>query len=350
MSADRYDRFAIPQPEHLGEAHWGAISAEVERFGRALEASDRGLALGQLKSVVEAVSKIVHDINGKPAAHNASFDTVVNVAHHLLAQQPGHELAYESPFGDLATQARKMAVNLSQIRNSYGSGHGRAREPELRGEMLDLTMDGALMWTRWALRRIDHFASGRPETLIRDLIGDPRGQIVFYSGVLGERLKDANLGGIEDKHARAIGMAVGQRAARDTFVVRDEGVVSAINDDSVERWPAPYRLGVASGLLFTPEELPTFTTYNLLQALQICEPVRDAPEEVVALLDRVRTARPPSPLPGSADEADELMWLAERAQEHRPEGEREAWRRLLQYLEESPPLNVAGRSTRQLGS
>jgi hypothetical protein len=170
---------------------------------------DDGLALGQLKSAVEAVAKVVHDLNGQSVAPSASFDTVVNGAHQLLAQQPGHELAYETPFGNLATQARKMAVSLSEIRNSYGSGHGRPRQPELRHEMLDLTMDGALIWTRWALRRIDHFAYGRPETLIRDLIGDPYGQIVFYCGVLTERLRDANLAGIEPKHARASGVAVG---------------------------------------------------------------------------------------------------------------------------------------------
>jgi hypothetical protein len=70
--------------------------------------------------------------------------------------------------------------------------------------------------------------------------------------------------------------------------VRGEGVHAAIEDDSLERWPTPYRLGVATGLMFSPEELPTFTTYNLLQALQICEPVREAPVDVSALLDRVR--------------------------------------------------------------
>ncbi|ONI79055.1 hypothetical protein BWI15_00310 [Kribbella sp. ALI-6-A] len=332
MSEERYSRFAVPRPEHLGEAHWGAINIEVDRFVRALEDGDDAQALGQLKCVVEAVAKVVHDINGQPVGSNSNFDTIVNGAHDLLARQPGRELAYQSPFGDVATQARKIAVNLSRIRNSYGGGHGRARQPELQAEMLDLAMDGALMWTRWALRRIGHYLYGRPETLIRDLIGDPYGQIVFYGGTLTERLADANLGGIEERHARAIGLAVGQRAARDTFIVRHEGVQAAIDDDSLERWPVPYRLGVAYGLLFTPEELPTLTTYNLLQAMQICEPVREAPNEVSAILNRVRASRPPGPLLESSPAVTQLLWLIQNAPRRRPEEEHEAWRGLWVHL------------------
>jgi len=327
-----YDRFAIYRPDHLGDAHWDGISVEYGRFARAVEDRDDAQAIGQLKCLIEAIAKVVHDLNGQPVASKSSFDTIVNSAHNLLARQKGRELAHESPFGDVATQARKIAVNLSQIRNSYGGGHGRARQPELRDEMLDLSMDGALMWTRWALRRIGHFAYGRPETLIRDLIGDPQGQIVFYTGDLEQRLLDANLYDIEPMHARAVGVAVGQRAARDTFLVRREGVQAAIEDDSLERWPMPYRLGVANGLLFTPEELPTITTHNLLQALQICEPVRDAPAEMSDVLNRVSASRPPGPMPGTAEDATTIIWLAERATTQRPQDEREAWRRLLDHL------------------
>jgi hypothetical protein len=82
-------------------------------------------------------------------------------------------------------------------------------------------------------------------------------------------------------------LAPPENAARDTFLVRREGVQAAIEDDSLEGWPMLYRLGVANGLLFTPEELPTITTPNLLQALQICEPVRDAPAELSDVLNQV---------------------------------------------------------------
>lgn len=259
MTQDRYSRFALIRPEHVGEAHWEAIEVEIDRLSRALDDGDDPQALAYLKCLVEAVAKVVLDINGTPTVGNESFDPVVKRAHDLLVCQPGHELALETHFGNLATQARKMAVSMSNIRNGYGAGHGRARQPELRGEMLDLALDGSLLWIRWALRRLGYFSQGRPEALIRDLIGDPHGSINFYSGDLTDRLEVANLPALDEKHTRTIGVAVGQRAARDTFNVRIEGVIACADDPDLDRWPAAYRLGVAVGLLFSPEEHPTFT-------------------------------------------------------------------------------------------
>ena len=147
----------------------------------------------------------------------ASYDSTVNGAHTLLAQQKGHELAYEDPFAKLASQASKIVRGLGNIRNDYGSGHGKARQPEIKGEMLALALDGTLLWLRWALRRLDPFAQGRPEGLIRDIIGDSGGGIIFRAGDLADRLKAANLATSDPSHVRAIGLAVGQRAAGGTF-------------------------------------------------------------------------------------------------------------------------------------
>ncbi|WP_166678027.1 abortive infection family protein [Kribbella kalugense] len=233
--------------------------------------------------MIEAVAKVVLDLNGAPSG-GADFDPTVKRAHDLLAAQPGHELAHPSPFGNLATQASKMAVSMSAIRNNYGGGHGRARQPELQAEMLDLAMDGSLLWVRWAVRRLGYFAQGRPETLIRDLVGDPTGPISFSAGDLTSRLQSANLPRSDPRHSRSIGIAVGQRTAQETFNVRIEGVNAASADNDLEHWPAAYRLGVASGLLFSPDEIPTTTALNLRLALRIYLPVTDAPDEIAKLL------------------------------------------------------------------
>lgn len=177
-----FERFDLERPTQVGIAHADAIEVEADRLARALDDGDDAQALGYLKCLVEAVAKVVLDLNGEPAPGNATFDTVVNKAHSLLADQEGAGLIHDSPFSNFATQARKMAVSMSSIRNSFGAGHGRARQPEVMPEMLKLALDGSLLWTRWALRRLDAFAQGRPETLIRDLVGDPYGQIIFTSG------------------------------------------------------------------------------------------------------------------------------------------------------------------------
>jgi hypothetical protein len=327
-----YTRFDLTRPEHLGEAHWEAINVEIVRFSRALEAGDDPEAIGYLKCVVEAVAKVVLDINGTPATGAPNFDAMVKQAHELIASQPGHELAYTTHFGNLATQARKMATSMGAIRNDFGAGHGRSRQPESRSEMLDLAMDGSLLWVRWALRRLGYFTQGRPEALIRDLVGDPYGQIIFRRSHLTARLNDANLSSQESKHARAIGVAVGQRAARGTFNVRIEGVANCIEEPDLMRWPAAYRIGVATGLLFSPEELPTFTAQNLRQALEVCVPVMDASAEITELIRRVMDG-PPGPVRGETTEnVADLVWFVEQAVAKRPQEERASWSALAEHL------------------
>jgi hypothetical protein len=329
---EAFQRLGVQAPTRIGGAHLEAIAVEAERLGRAIDAGDDGQALGYLKCLVEAVAKIVLDLNGEPVAGNASFDTIVGNAHGLLARQRGVELARDSPFANLTTQARKMAVSMSTIRNEFGGGHGRARQPELTPEMLTLAMDGSLLWVRWAVRRLDAFAEGRPETLIRDLVGDPDGVISFYRGSLAQRLASSGLAEIEPRHARAIGVAVGQRAARDTFNVRIDGVDPPANDPDLHRWPAPYRLGVARGLLFAPDERTTFTAYNLLEALQVCLPVIDASEEMGDLIRAVLQAVPPGQLPGNPESTASLTWLIDQNVQSRPAAEQADWAALGLHL------------------
>jgi hypothetical protein len=93
----------------------GAIALEVERLGRSLDASDVGQALSDLKCLVEAAARITMDIDGAPADPSASFDSIVNRAHQLLAGQPGYDLTNEPQAGRIASQASKIARNLGDI-------------------------------------------------------------------------------------------------------------------------------------------------------------------------------------------------------------------------------------------
>jgi hypothetical protein len=325
MTDDVYARFGLPRPQHIGEAHRSSVELELGRLARALDAGDDGQAIGYLKCGIEALAKIVLDLDGSPADSNANFDSTVKGAHDLLAGQVGHELAPGTPFGNMATSARKIVVSMSNIRNTYGSGHGRARQPELTDEVLALAMDGTMLWLRWAFRRVDYFALGRPETLIRDLVGDPDGVAVFYSGDLAGRLVDANLPTADPRHVRAIGVAVGQRAARETFNVRIDGIDAPIADPDVERWPPAYRLGVARGLLFGPDERPTLTAHNLLQALEVCTPLTMSSTEINELLHRVFKSSRPGSLPGDPHTSADLLTYLDQHQQFRPPEEQNSW-------------------------
>lgn len=312
-------------------AHVDAFELELKRLARALDADDEGDAIGCLKTSAEAIAKIVHDLNGAPVPGAASYDSTVNRAHNLLANQKGHLLAHEDPFANLATQASKIVRGIGAIRNDYGSGHGKARQPQLKGEMLALAQDGTLMWLRWALRRLDAFAQGRPEKLIGDIIGNPF-SINFYSGDLTQRLADANLAAIDPSHARAIGVAVGQRAASGTFNVSIEGVKPALTSADMEEWPAPYRVGVANGLLFDPAGNATITANRLLRALQICLPATTTNDDLAVLIGQVITATPSGMVAGDAEELTELRALIERQAPLRPANEKASWESLGRHL------------------
>jgi hypothetical protein len=215
---------------------------------------------------------VVLEIDGTPAAPGEAFPTVVGRAHSWLKDQPGHELANESVFGDLATQAGKIARQLAGMRNEFGGGHGRARIPKLSDEMVALALDGGLLWSRWALQRLGYFSEGRPAALIDALVGSPQ---IFRAGDLQRRLLSARLPDLETRYQRSIGIAVGQRAARQTFVVHHDGVEPCLASDDLMTWPRDYRIGVAYGLWFDPDGRVTLTPESAEEDLLVLDPVAD---------------------------------------------------------------------------
>lgn len=73
----------------------------------------------------------------------------------------------------------------------------------------------------------------------------------FRKGLLTARLEAVDLSSLTPEDARALGIAVGRRTVRLTFLVRIEGVEPAIGYP--ERYPAAYRAGLVYGLLFNEQ-------------------------------------------------------------------------------------------------
>lgn len=335
MPAERYERFEIPCPQFLGEEHWECITTELDRLHRSLEAEDDSQALSDLKCLVEAVARVALDIAGEPAQPNDSLDGTVKRAHDLLAEQPGHSLARGGDFSRMASQACRIARNLGNIRNLYGGGHGRARTPSMRDEMVDLALDGSLTWTRWAVRRLGFFSEGRPATLIRDLVEE---SAIFRSGVLRRRLEAANLAGLEAHHQQELGVAVGQRVMRQTFVVRWDGLDPCLESDDLTVWPAGYRIGLLRGLWFDPSGHATISPRAIKDGLSVLDPVPDCADVLLEQVQLVVESTQPG-LPDADEDAlqETIDWVRHRATV-RPASERAALQRLLEHLAPPPSL------------
>ncbi|MDT2006667.1 hypothetical protein FXW78_22430 [Rhodococcus opacus] len=176
--------------------------------------------------------------------------------------------------------------------------------------MVALALDGGLLWARWALRRVGYFAIGRPEPLINALVGSSLSS--FSAGLLKERLISAKLPTLEPRHQRSIGMAVGQRVMRETFVVRWDGLDPVLASDDLTTWPRDYRIGLAHGLWFDPNG------------------------HLTKWVDQIEAVRPPGALSGDFGPDYEAQQFVLGRVALRPAEERPALTRLAKNIYSAP--------------
>lgn len=293
----------LEKPKHLSSANWDAIAKEYERLTRAESADDLGDIIGQCKCLVESVSRVALELDGRPPPSNASYSEVAKDAHELLIDVKTEGKHVESAGRTASTQMSKIARSLGEYRNSNGSGHGRAFLPEIREDTASAIASSALLWVHWALPRLGAFAYGRPKTLIHDLIIDNE---VFYRGSLTRRLKDADLPRMQPNHQREVGVAVARRSMQGTFVVAEDGVESCADSNSLEFWSEQYRLGIVRGLFTDKNGDITITKWGVHNALLVLAPVAEIAEEVRDVSNLVLTAGLPAKLALSSEEKSQL--------------------------------------------
>lgn len=234
--------FVLVQPPGLEQSSWAAISSYAERLRIGLRGDDRELAVGSAKELVESVARAVLVARGDTAASKTDYLEVLKPAHAALEYQPGPGLTNDAAVRGIASAALKMVSRLRELRNDYGTGHGRAVAPVVEDEVLVLAVEGALLWVRWALRRLEHLLAGQLAPLINDLA-----QAVYSKKQWSDRLMAADIPHLEVEDQRRLGLAVGRRASRGTFVVREVGMEAPLDDPNDAAWPPAYREGTVEG-------------------------------------------------------------------------------------------------------
>jgi len=231
----RVDRTELARPSHLPDEQWAAIDACRVRLWSALETDDRPAALGSAKELVESVARSVLHITGNTLGSGTSYAQVVSTAHRILGMHPG---AMTNPdIRPIAQSAQTIATTLGAIRNAAGTGHGRATIPPVELETLNISVDSALLWSRWALAVLAPLLYGAASTVIQ-AVHSAIGQVTLKGHLEAANLPEQS---IEDQ--RAIGVAFGQEAGGGFGNAWAVGVTPAVSDARLGYWTKAYRLG-----------------------------------------------------------------------------------------------------------
>lgn len=236
------DLFDLHRPDHLDQPGWDAIERARDRLRLAWEMGDLPEVVGKAKELVETVAKAtVASVDGA-VSDAADFGPTVNAAQKSLKRQPGKDLSQDQNIRAISNAAQNLVSGLAPLRNSHGTGHGRAREPHVALEMASMALESALLWTRWALRRLEHLLADYPNDLIDAVqTGTPRGE-------LRSKFEAVTLAQQPAGTQHRIGVAFGQQSAGGFGNATEVGVDPVI-DGGYENYPIDYRRGLLEGML-----------------------------------------------------------------------------------------------------
>lgn len=288
----KYCKVEFERPQHFDDSNWEGLLLEQERFNRAVLAEDLGDVIGSLKTMIESISKTVLELGGESPNNKMNFPAIFQSAHAKLLDQSIEGRNIQGPSRNILEQARKMILSLDEIRNHSGSGHGRTFLPDIKHDTVEILSAIAFSWIYWALPRIDKFAEGRPDVLIRDLIVINN---TFTRGRLVNRLLDANLDKLESKQQKQIGLAVARRGMQGTSVVWGDGVEDCAKSDSIKDWPVGYREGIFQGLYTDKSGNFHANSSSILASLRVIDPIPNVKNLVSETIELCQASVPLHP-------------------------------------------------------
>ncbi|HZN74765.1 MAG TPA: abortive infection family protein [Micromonosporaceae bacterium] len=270
----------ITRPPGLDETSWDAIEERHRRLERAMADGDWSLVVGAAKELVETVAGVVLHSNGEVISSAETMPMLLARTHAVLERDPRH-LAADPAARTIIQSVKAMVTQLAELRNRHGTGHGRPVPTVPAPELAELCADTAIVWVRWALRRLPHLLTGQPAVLARDLDGAG----IFRGGELADRLREVNLLGLGGPDQHLLGVAVARRAmgiTSKTFTVAQDGVEACANDRSLNTWPAEYRRGLIEGLFIDRGGFVDVDTWAVRCAARVIAP---HPDPAAALRD-----------------------------------------------------------------
>lgn len=320
----------LTKPDHLDPATWAAIEQHRARFAAAYSSTAKSWALGSAKELVESVARVVCDAKGLVVPGGGDFNTAVNSAHVTLARQPGRDVSMTPEILSIAGQAKKMILNLRSVRNDFGTGHGRANVVQIDAEMASVVYDAALLWVRWALRRLEHILIGEADLLLAEV----------RQGIVNRRSLERHLAAVmlpdqPSETQRALGAAFAQRSAWWTFITRDVGLGPCVKSEDLVAWSAEYRLGVVDGFIVSRWGTADLDPHWVPALVSVAAPV--PPRTVSSGLSEIAEKVAQSERGALTPEASAALVTSMEAEALRlPPEMQPAWAELTDQLESAP--------------
>ncbi|NEB23091.1 abortive infection family protein [Streptomyces sp. SID6673] len=126
------------------------IKSHLSRIHSAVEA-DPELAIGSAKELIESTAKLVLTERGMAFTKDDDLTQLTNRAAEALSLRP-NQAASDGPDGGSGVKrilggALSIAVGVAELRNAYGTGHGRDRRPSGLGPRhAHLAANAAYLW------------------------------------------------------------------------------------------------------------------------------------------------------------------------------------------------------------
>lgn len=222
-----------------------AIEQAAGRLERASAADDVEAVVGASKELVETVAKVVIDALG--GTYGSDVD-MPKLAQQTLAALKLHPAGLQDRNSlRKLSQALISAVNaLAELRNTDGTGHGRAVASNLDRSHASLAQDAAMAWCSWVLAANRRALMGRVG--VDEVASEISVSRVFTRGELPAFLAEHRLPELGENDQRKLGLAVGRRwSVNGTFIPRED-VIKPLAAGTVD-YPTAFAAGVLEGLV-----------------------------------------------------------------------------------------------------
>lgn len=270
------------RPTDLPVEQWAAFIEHHERMWHANQQTPRDLPhlVGCAKELCESMAAIVLTTTGVPFTGKTSYRERIGLAHEAIGLHPGRQLAGDAATRKVVGAIMNLAAGLGDLRNAFGTGHGRAEQALTTEDHAAVAVGAATLWCEFLLRRLPRFLLGVVNPIIARL-----GQGTWSKGSLRSHLDAIDWTAIDDGDARRLGIAVAHRTMDETFMVRIEGVNAAV--DAPLKFNAAYRAGLIEGFLFSVDGTFTATEEGAGFVVALMSQVDDPVLLLRKLTDRV---------------------------------------------------------------